>query len=137
MLSQEFIYQKKMIRGAVKTFTVVLAAILICVFASFCAVIYDQEEKALKKRADLVHSKYERDIEAILGAPIKISERFISIHPSHSSGIFTEKDEEQGYVFKLYNYWVPSTPFHGSYKTLAVKIRPSDGTILAAKIVVE
>ncbi len=126
-----------MTRAAVKGLVVFLAVILFGTFTYFCVLVYNREEEMLAARAGLVFAKNEREIEAVLGAPIKVSKKFISIHSSHSSGVFTQKDENDGYVFKLYTYWAPVSFFHGSYRTMAAKIRPSDGAVMAVKIVVE
>lgn len=113
-----------------KVFTKValaLLASLVCLVAG-CQVLEARYEKACQV---LLRAKHVSQIEAALGAPRAEYAAYHDIHRDYSSGIYTEQDEKAGLVLRVYA--LERAAFHVGYKNLVVKVRPSDGAVLAAK----
>ena len=113
-----------------KVFTKValaLLASLACLVAG-CQVLEARFERACQV---LLQAKHVSEIEAALGAPRAEYAAYHDIHRDHSSGIYTEQDEKSGSVLRIYP--LERAAFHIGYQDLVVKVRPSDGAVLAAK----
>jgi hypothetical protein len=95
-----------------------------------CAV----DNRRYEARLQLQHAKNIAEIEQVLGQPIETVRRFEDIHRSHSQDVFSPADEAAGHVLKRYVLWSEVLSFHPGYIELVVKVRPSDGGVLAAKV---
>ena len=85
-------------------------------------------------RLALAEVKSVAEVERVLGQPIETVHRFEDIHRSHSRDVFAPPDESAGHVLKRYVLWSEVLSFHFGYLELIVKVRPSDGAVLAAKV---
>lgn len=93
-----------------------------------CQVLEARYERACQV---LLRSRHVSEIEAALGPPLAEYAACRDIHRDHSSGIYTEQDEKAGLVLRIYP--LHRAAFHIGYQELVVKVRPSDGAVLAAK----
>jgi hypothetical protein len=94
--------------------------------------------RQLEARLALQHAKNVAEVEQVLGKPIEEWGRLDRIRPDFSQGIYTQADDESGYVLKRYLLWGGDiSTLHPGYLTLVVKVRPTDGAVLAAKVVHE
>ncbi|NCW78958.1 MAG: hypothetical protein EBV64_13575 [Oxalobacteraceae bacterium] len=106
----------------------------IILFAGFLARGCAFDNRRYEARLQLQHAKNIAEVEQVLGPPIETVGRFEDIHRSHSRDVFTPADEAAGHVLKRYVLWSEVLSFHPGYIELVVKVRPSDGSVLAAKV---
>jgi hypothetical protein len=110
--------------------------------ASACGVLlvgllvwgYIVDSRRYEERLALAKARSVAEIERVLGQPIETVRRFEDIHRSHSQDVFSPADEAAGHVLKRYVLWSEVLSFHPGYIELVVKLRPSDGAVLAAKV---
>jgi hypothetical protein len=110
--------------------------------ASACGVLlvgvlvwgYIVDSRRYEGRLALAEARSVAEIERVLGQPIETVRRFEDIHRSHSQDLFSPADEAAGHVLKRYVLWREVLSFHPGYIELVVKVRPSDGSVLAAKV---
>jgi hypothetical protein len=110
--------------------------------ASACGVLlvgllvwgYIVDTRRYEGRLALAEARSVAEIERVLGQPIETVRRFEDIHRSHSQDLFAPADEAAGHVLKRYVLWSEVLSFHPGYIELFVKVRPSDGSVLAAKV---
>ena len=110
--------------------------------ASACGVLlvgllvwgYIVDTRRYEGRLALTEGRSVAEIERVLGQPIETVRRFEDIHLSHSQDLFASADEAAGHVLKRYVLWSEVLSFHPGYIELFVKVRPSDGSVLAAKV---
>lgn len=110
--------------------------------ASACGVLlvgllvwgYIVDSRRYEGRLALAEARSVAEIERVLGQPIETVRRFEDIHRSHSQDVFAPADEAAGHVLKRYVLWSEVLSFHPGYIELIVKARPSDGSVLAAKV---
>lgn len=110
--------------------------------ASACGVLlvgllvwgYVVDTRRYERRLTLAEVKSVAEIERVLGQPIETVRRFEDIHRSHSQDVFAPADEAAGHVLKRYVLWREVLSFHPGYLELIIKVRPSDGAVLAAKV---
>jgi hypothetical protein len=110
--------------------------------ASACGVLlvgllvwgYIVDSRRYEGRLALAEARSVAEIERVLGQPIETVRRFEDIHRSHSQDLFSPADEAAGHVLKRYVLWSEVLSFHPGYIELVVKVRPSDGSVLAAKV---
>jgi len=110
--------------------------------ASACGVLlvgllvwgYIVDSRRYEGRLALAEARSVAEIERVLGQPIETVRRFEDIHRSHSQDLFAPADEAAGHVLKRYVLWSEVLSFHPGYIELVVKLRPSDGAVLAAKV---
>ena len=110
--------------------------------ASACGVLlvgllvwgYIVDTRRYEGRLALAEGRSVAEIERVLGQPIETVRRFEDIHRSHSQDLFAPADEAAGHVLKRYVLWSEVLSFHPGYIELVVKVRPSDGSVLAAKV---
>ena len=93
-----------------------------------CQVLEARYERACKV---LLQARHVSEIESALGPALAEYAVYHDIHRDHSSGIYAEQDEKAGLVLRIYA--LHRAAFHIGYQDLVVKVRPSDGAILAAK----
>lgn len=113
-----------------KVFTKValaLLASLACLVAG-CQVLEARYERACQV---LLQAKHVSEIESALGPALAEYAAYHDIHRDHSSGIYAEQDEQAGLVLRIYP--LHRAAFHIGFQELVVKVRPSDGAVLAAK----
>lgn len=107
----------------------VVALLLALAYLSLgCHILEERYKRACQV---LLHAKHVSEVEAALGPPRVEYAVYDAIHRDHSSGIYTEHDEKAGLVLRIYP--LHRAAFHIGYQDLVVKVRPSDGAILAAK----
>jgi len=96
-----------------------------------CAV----DNRRYEARLQLQHAKTIAEIEQVLGPPWEEWARLDNVHYEFAQlGIYTQADEQAGYVLKRYLLWSEVLTFHPGFLDLLVKVRPSDGAVLAAKV---
>lgn len=96
-----------------------------------CAV----DNRRFEARLQLQHAKNIAEIEQVLGPPLEEWARSDHIYQEAAQlGIYTQADEQAGYVLKRYLLWSEVLTFHPGFLDLFVKVRPSDGAVLAAKV---
>jgi hypothetical protein len=110
--------------------------------ASACGVLlvgllvwgYIVDSRRYEGRLALAEARSVAEIERVLGQPIETVHRFEDIHRSHSQDLFAPADEATGHVLKRYVLWSEVLSSHPGYLELIIKVRPSDGSVLAAKV---
>jgi len=109
-------------------FCIILFAVLL---GRGCAV----DNRRYEARLQLQHAKNIAEIEQVLGPPWEEWARLDNVHYEFAQlGIYTQADEHAGYVLKRYLLWSEVLTFHPGFLDLLVKVRPSDGAVLAAKV---
>jgi len=110
----------------------------IVAFVCLVAWAYVVGGRQLEARLALQHAKNVAEVEQVLGKPMEEWGRFDRIRPDFSQGLYTPADEQAGYVLKRYLLWGGDiTTLHPAYLDLFVKVRPSDGAVLATKVLNE
>lgn len=105
--------------------------------ASLLLASYFVDTRNYEERLDLVHATDIHQVVSELGPPIAVYHKLDQIHPSLAKDLFRIEDERAGLVLQRYNLWFFGLGYHAGYKTLLVKLRPSDGKILAARVQIE
>ena len=115
-----------------------LLCFFVVAFVGLLAWAYVVGGRQLEARLALQHAKNVMEVEQVLGEPMEEWGRFDRIRPDFSQGLYTPADEQAGYVLKRYLLWGGDiTTLHPAYLDLFVKVRPSDGAVLAAKVIHE
>ena len=95
---------------------------------------YVVDTRRHEARLAMVNVRSVPEVERQLGRPTGEWSKLDDIHRDCSRDIYTEADEQAGLVLKRYVLWSEVLSFHFGYLELIVKVRPSDGAVLAAKV---
>ena len=95
------------------------------------------DDRRYEARLQLQQAKNIAEVEQVLGKPMQTWRKYDHINLHYSRDVFTPEDEAAGLVLQQYMLWGEVLTFHPGYLTLVVKVRPTDGAVLAAKVVHE